>query len=59
MKFAVIGLAVLLALSGTNALARDKPARHRSTVVTKPDAKPSRDGEQRSLPSYGNPMPAR
>jgi hypothetical protein len=58
MKFAAIGLAALVALSGTNALARDKPAKHR-TVVTRPDAKPGRDGEQRTLPSYGNPMPAR
>jgi hypothetical protein len=58
MKLAAIGLAALVALSGTNALARDKPVKH-CTVVTKPDAKPGRDGEPRTLPSYANPMPAR
>jgi hypothetical protein len=39
-------------------LARNKAVKHRH-VVTRPDAKPSRDGEQKTLPSYGNPMPAR
>ena len=58
MKLAAIGLAALVALSGTNALARDKAVRHRP-VVTRPDPKPAHDGVQRALPSYGNPMPAR
>ncbi|MDB5635967.1 MAG: hypothetical protein JWP51_875 [Bradyrhizobium sp.] len=62
MKLAVIGLATLVALWGANAfardLARDKPVKHRP-VVAKQDAKPGRAGEQRTLPSYGNPMPAR
>jgi hypothetical protein len=58
MKLAAIALATLIGLSGTNALTRDKPARHR-TVVTKPGVKPGPDGGQRALPSYANPMPAR
>jgi hypothetical protein len=58
MKLAVIGAATLVALSGANAYARDKPVKHRP-VVAKQAAKPGRAGEQRTLPSYGNPMPAR
>jgi hypothetical protein len=58
MKLAAIAIATLVALSGTNALARDKPVKHR-TVVSKPDAKTGRDSEPRTLPSHANPMPAR
>jgi hypothetical protein len=58
MKLAVIGVATLVALLEANAFARnfaqDKPVKHRPV-----DAKPGRAGEQRTLPSYGNPMPAR
>jgi hypothetical protein len=58
MKLAAIGLAALVALSGTNALARDKPAKHR-TIITRRDAKPNQTNEQRTPPSYATPMPAR
>jgi hypothetical protein len=56
MKLAAIGLAALVAVSGTNALARDKPLKHRA-VVTRRAAKPVPDVEQRTLPSYATPMP--
>jgi hypothetical protein len=54
-------LIYMLLADGTfnSVLARNKPVKHRHVVVTRPDAKPGRDREQRTLPSYGNPMPAR
>jgi hypothetical protein len=39
MKLAVIEVATLVALSGTNALARIRPVKHRP-IVAKQDAKP-------------------
>jgi hypothetical protein len=58
MKLAAIALAALVALSGTNALARDKPVKHCS-VITRRDARPNQTDEQRTPPSYATPMPAR
>jgi hypothetical protein len=53
-------LIYMLLADGTfnTALARNKAIKHRP-VITRSDAKPVPDGEQKTPPSYATPMPAR